>query len=257
MKAPKVMAVQLDIAWEDKPANFDRARKLVANARPEPGALVVLPEMFATGFSMNSDAISEPAGGPTEHFLASLAKEHSCWVIGGAAIRGRDGKARNKALVLAPNGSLAAVYAKMRPFNPGKEGRFYTAGRKTTVFDWAGLKVATFVCYDLRFPELFRKTTAAHRPELFVVIASWPEKRVGHWVRLLQARAIENQAYVVAANRTGADPFYTYPGRSIIADPQGDIIADAGRAEGIISARLDMPSLRKYRKGLPFLDDLE
>jgi omega-amidase len=256
MGAVKVTVVQMDIAWEDKQANFEKVRALLAKDPPGAGSLVALPEMFATGFSMSADAISETAGGPTEEFLASLAGEHNCWVIGGAAMRGKDGRARNKALVFSPAGRLEAYYAKMRPFSPGKEGEFYLAGKRTTVFGWSGLKVAPLICYDLRFPELFRKATAAHRPELFTVIASWPEKRHTHWVRLLQARAIENQAFVAGVNRTGADPFYTYAGHSVIIDPQGDILADAGSGEGIISSDLDVEGLRKYREGLPFLDDL-
>ena len=117
--------------------------------------------------------------------------------------------------------------------------------------------VAPLVCYDLRFPELFRQVAAAHRPELFVIIANWPDKRVNHWVRLLQARAIENQAYAIGVNRVGTDPFYSYSGRSIIVDFNGDIIADAHSSETTIEANLDLELLRKYRAGLPFLEDLK
>ena len=119
------------------------------------------------------------------------------------------------------------------------------------------LSIAPFVCYDLRFPELFRSVAATHRPDLFVVIASWPEKRLTHWLRLLQARAIENQAYVVGVNRVGADPFYQYPGRSVIVDFNGEFLADAGDKEGCIQAAIDLEVLRKYRQGLPFLDDMK
>ena len=116
--------------------------------------------------------------------------------------------------------------------------------------------VSPFICYDLRFPEIFRTAAASHRPELYVVIANWPEKRILHWVRLLQARAIENQAYVVGVNRIGTDPYYHYPGRSLILDPHGEIVADAGADEGVLRACLDLASLRKYREGLPFLKDM-
>jgi predicted amidohydrolase len=117
--------------------------------------------------------------------------------------------------------------------------------------------VSPFVCYDLRFPELFRQVIAMQQPEVFVVIASWPEKRILHWVRLLQARAIENQAYVIGVNRVGNDPYYHYTGRSVIVDFNGEILADAGEAEGWISARLELSTLRKYREGLPFLKDIK
>ena len=251
-----VIALQHDIAWEDKPANFARVCKLLTEVAPTKGSLVMLPEMFATGFSMNADAIAEQYGGPTEQFLADVAREFGVCLVAGAAMRGRDGRPRNKALVFSPAGELLAYYAKMQPFTPGGETEHYQAGQKPVAFRWEDYTVSPFICYDLRFPEIFRAAVAAHRPELFVLIANWPEKRIQHWVRLLQARAIENQAYVVGVNRLGSDPYYTYPGRSLIVDPQGDILADAGDREGCIRARLDLAALQKYREGLPFLNDM-
>lgn len=252
-----VIALQLDIAWENKPTNFEKVRRLLTQAVPEKDSLVVLPEMFATGFSMNVNPIAEPYGGQTEQFLSSVAKEYGVWLIAGAAMRGRDGKARNKALVFSPAGKLIAYYAKMHPFTPGGEAEHYTAGDHPVAFTWGDCMVSPFVCYDLRFPEIFREAVAAHRPEVLAVIANWPEKRIQHWVRLLQARAIENQAYVVGVNRVGSDPYYTYPGRSLIVDPQGEILADAGEREAFIQAKLDLANLRNYREGLPFLADLQ
>jgi len=252
-----VVALQLDIVWEDKPANFSKVRHLLSQAAPAKNALVVLPEMFATGFSMNTQVVAEPYGGPTEQFLANTAKEFGIYLLAGAAMKGRAGDARNKALVFSPAGELITFYAKMRPFTPGGESEHYVAGERITTFEWAGCRVAPFVCYDLRFPELFRTAAVANQPELFVVIASWPDKRIAHWLRLLQARAIENQAYVIGVNRIGNDPFYHYPGRSVIVDFNGDFLADAGDREGCVSATLDFDTLRKYRQGLPFLDDLK
>lgn len=252
----RVVGVQFDIAWEDKPANFAAVRRLLAAERPPAGSLVVLPEMFATGFSMDAGRIAEEHAGPTERFLGATAREFGVALVGGAAIRGQDGRARNKALVFSPEGTLLAFYAKMKPFTPGGESGHYTAGERPAVFRFGGCAVAPFVCYDLRFPELFRQAVALARPELLVVIANWPEKRVLHWVRLLQARAIENQAFVVGVNRIGRDPHYEYPGRSLVVDPHGEIVADAASAEGCIRADLDLGGLRQYRQGLPFLEDL-
>lgn len=251
-----MIALQYDIAWEDKAANFEQVRRWLAKSSPPKDSLLVLPEMFATGFSMNADAVAEPVGGETGQFLARTARTHGLWVIGGAAVRGRDGKARNQALVFSPEGGLIALYAKLHPFSPGGESEHYTAGERPVAFRWGDCTVSPFVCYDLRFPEIYREAAAEHRPELFVVIANWPFKRIQHWIRLLQARAIENQAYVVGVNRTGNDPSHAYGGRSIIVDAQGDILADAGEAEGFIQAKLDLANLRKYRQALPFLDDL-
>jgi predicted amidohydrolase len=252
-----VAGLQFDIAWENKPENFSTVGRLLSRATPQKDSLVVLPEMFATGFSMNVSLVAESYGGETEQFLAGVAKEFGIYLVAGAPMRGRDGRARNKALVFSPAGELLAFYAKMRPFTPGGEKEHYVAGDHSVTFQWHGSTVSPFVCYDLRFPELFREAAAAHRPELFVVIANWPDKRIHHWVALLQARAIENQAYVIGVNRIGKDPYYTYCGRSLIVDPQGAILADAGTKEGLISAQLDLANLRKYREGLPFLADIK
>ena len=252
-----VLAIQLDIAWENKPANFAKVRKLLTEASPSKESLVVLPEMFATGFSMKAEAIAEPYGGPTEQFLAGVAREFGVCLVAGAAMRGRDGHARNKALVFSPAGELLAFYTKMQPFTPGGEPEYYQAGERPVAFRWGEWTVSPFICYDLRFPEIFRDAMAAHRPELFAVIANWPAKRVQHWVRLLQARAIENQAYVIGVNRLGSDPYYAYAGSSVIIDPQGEVLADAGDREGCIRAQLDLAAVRKYRESLPFLADMK
>ncbi len=251
-----VIALQLEVAWENKEANFAKVRQLLTEAAPAKDSLVVLPEMFATGFSMNAEGIAEPYGGPTEQILTEAAREFGVWLVAGAAMRGRDGRARNKALVFSSSGELIAFYATMQPFTPGGEPEYYVAGERPVAFRWGDCTVSPFICYDLRFPEIFRASAARHQPELFAVIANFPAKRIQHWVRLLQARAIENQAYVVGANRVGSDPYYTYAGRSLIVDPQGEILADAGEREGSIRAELDLTGLRKYREGLPFLADL-
>jgi predicted amidohydrolase len=251
-----VIALQHDIAWENKEANFARVHKLLTAAAPIKGALIALPEMFATGFSMNADAIAEPPGGATEQFLAAMAREFDVCVVAGLAIRGRDGRVRNRALALSPAGDRLAAYAKMRLFTPGGEPDHYAAGRRSVAFRWGGCTISPFICYDLRFPEIFRRATAVHRSELSVVIANFPKKRIHHWARLLQARAIENQAYVVGVNRVGRDPYYTYAGRSLIIDPQGETLAEAAEREGCVRARLDLVSLRQYREGLPFLEDM-
>jgi len=251
-----VIALQSDIAWENKAANFNKVRRLLADAAPEKDALVALPEMFATGFTMNTAAMPDSYGGETEQFLSATAAEFGVCLVAGAPVRGRDGRARNKALVFSPSGDLLAFYAKMRPFTPGGESGHYVAGERPVVFSWRDWTIAPFICYDLRFPEIFREATAAHQPHLFAVIANWPVNRIHHWVRLLQARAIENQAYVVGVNRVGRDPQHVYTGRSVIVDFHGEILADADDRECCISATLDLGALLEYRRALPFLADL-
>ena len=251
-----IVALQIDIAWEDKAANFLMVRRLLTEVAPERDSLVVLPEMFATGFTMNTATMAESYRGESEQFLAGIAREFGVCVVAGAAMRGRDGRARNKALVFSPAGELLAFYAKMRPFTLGGEAECYAAGERPVVFKWGDWTISPFICYDLRFPEIFREATVAHQPHLFVVIANWQPRRIHHWVRLLQARAIENQAYVVGVNRVGRDPQFVYNGRSLIVDPHGEIIADAGEQEGSIRAALDLDGLRNYRQDLPFLADM-
>jgi len=252
----EVVGLQFDIAWESKDANFKTVRRMLTEAAPEKNSVVVVPEMFATGFSMNVEAVAESPGSETEKFLSATAREFGVCLIGGAAMRGKDGRARNKALVFSAAGELLVFYAKMQPFAPGGEAEHYVAGERPVTFQWEDAVVSPFICYDLRFPEIFREAAAVHQPELFVVIASWPEKRVAHWSALLKARAIENQAYVIGVNRIGKDPYYTYNGQSQIVDPHGEVLAGAGDKEGCIRARLDLDNLRKYREGLPFLNDM-
>jgi omega-amidase len=252
----KLFALQFDIAWENPPENFLKVRRLLSQARPEPGSLIALPEMFATGFSMNARTIAEPADGGTAKFLSHTAAEYRISLVAGVAVQDDDGRVRNRALCFTPTGELAASYGKMRLFTPGGEGEHYAPGDRPAAFRCGDCTVSPFVCYDLRFPEIFRQAAADARPEIFVVIASWPSQRLLHWTRLLQARAIENQAYVVGVNRVGADPYFQYAGRSLVADFNGEIVADAGAGEGWAQFEPDLAGLRKYRAGLRFLDDL-
>ena len=217
---------------------------------------MALPEMFSTGFSMEADRVSEPSGGETETFLREIAKEFSSCFLGGVAVRAENGSIQNQALVLAPDGALLARYSKQRLFSPGEEDKHYVPGDQVVTFTWSGIQVAPMICYDLRFPELFRRATAQCRPELFVLIANWLTKRIHHWGRLLQARAIENQSYVLAVNRVGSDPFVEYPGHSLVIDPHGEILGQGGSKPECLHAALDIAALRKYREGLPFLADL-
>jgi omega-amidase len=251
----KVYCGQLDIAWENKQANFDKVRALVDKLRPAAGSLLVLPEMFATGFSMNVAAIAENAASRTREFLAEIAREHRLYLQAGLVIRSAAGRGLNQAIVLNPEGQELTRYTKIHPFRLGGEMEAYERGSEITSFDWQGLRVCPFICYDLRFPEIFR-SAVRQSAECFVVIACWPSRREQHWVSLLQARAIENLSYVVGVNRAGQDPHHVYPGRSLVVDPHGKIVADAGAAEGIISAEIDPATVRGWRNDFPALADM-
>lgn len=251
----KLYCVQHHIAWENKRENFARVEALLTMARPEAGSLVLLPEMFATGFSMNARAIAEERGRKTEQFLAAKAKQFSVFLLGGVVAAQSTGKGCNHCVVFSPDGAEVARYDKLQPFTPGGESDNYQAGKEVVIFPWQGFTVAPFICYDLRFPEHFRAATR-RGAQLFTVISSWPGARIQHWVTLLQARAIENQAYVAGVNRCGSDPKFTYTGRSLIVSPKGDILADAGNGETVIHSDVHLDELLAYRKDLPFLDDI-
>jgi predicted amidohydrolase len=251
----QIVACQMELAWEDKAATHERARRLLASATIEPGALIVLPEMFATGFSMNVEAIVEPADGPTHTFLAELAREHRAYVVGGVVTRSPDGRGHNNAVVFGPDGTLIVRYAKMHPFSYGDETNHYQAGDSIELFDWGEFRVAPLVCYDLRFPELFRHAVRAGA-EVLVVIANWPEAREAHWLALLTARAIENQAYVVGLNRVGSDPKLRYSGRSLILGPRGETLAAGGTSEQLLVADIEKQPLVEYRCQFPALADV-
>jgi predicted amidohydrolase len=170
-----------------------------------------------------------------------------------------DGRGYNQAVVVAPDGKQLARYSKMQPFTLGGESKNYMAGDQPAFFSWTEggqqLKVSPFICYDLRFPEVFRSAVrkGAH---VFTVIANWPVTRIHHWVTLLQARAIENQAYVAGVNRSGTDPKHTYNGRSLIVDPHGTILVEAGDSECVISAEVTPEVVTKWRSDFPALADM-
>ena len=253
----RVHLVQLDLVWQDRPANHAAARRAVETAKPHRGDLVVLPEMFCVGFSMDV-AATHDATGETEAFVRQLAKDFRIYLIAGNVTK-PDDLGRNEALVADPAGEIVGRFHKLHPFRFAGEHQHFRGGDGVAVVDaagdWGQTRVAPFVCYDLRFPEVFR-LAVKQGAEVMVVIANWPTPRVAHWLALLTARAIENQAYVVGVNRVGRDPKNDYPGRSVLIDPQGKTILDAGDKPGVVAATLDLDELRAYRKRFPALTDV-
>ena len=251
----RVVAIQLESVWEDKAASHARVGSLLGAAAPESGSLVVLPEMFATGFSMAVERIAEGADGPSHRLLAECAVRHGVWVLGGVVTRHADGRGLNQAVLVAPDGREAVRYSKLHPFSFAGENRHYAPGAEVVVTSCGEARLAPLICYDLRFPEAFR-IAARHGATVYAVIANWPSARLDHWLALLAARAIENQAYVVGVNRCGRDPHAEYPGRSLVVDPRGRVVADAGTGEGVLAAELDLAALAAYRREFPALADL-
>lgn len=250
-----VICCQLDIVWENKQLNHEKVQALLDGAQPAAGSLVLLPEMFATGFSMNVARISDSVSGETYDFLARTAARYHIYLLGGLVTSGTDGFGRNECVIFSPEGEELARYCKMRSFTYAGESQHYRQGSAVSLFEINNFRIAPFICYDLRFPEIFRQATR-RGVDLFAVIANWPVAREQHWLTLLKARAIENQAYVAAVNRCGDDPRLHYSGRSLIINPQGEVLADAKDQEGTINALLDLESLQTYRNKFPALTDM-
>ncbi len=247
-----VALVQYDIAWEDKDASHAIVESMLADAPPPPGGLVVLPEMSDTGFSFRLDRTVDDR---TRPWASDLARRLGTWILVGDTIRGPDGRGRNRATLLTPEGTVAGDYHKVFPFSYGREIEHFSGGERLLLRRVGPLRTCPLVCYDLRFPELFRLAAAAGA-ELFLVGANWPAARTAHWRALLVARAIENQAYVVGVNRTGADPHLAYAGSSIAIAPDGTVLAEAGDAPAVLHVRLDPAALVDWRRRFPALADL-
>ena len=258
----RVAAVQHDVVWEDGPATIARLEPLVGAAAG--AGLVVLTEMFPTGFSMKPESVAEPEDGPSTAWLRDQAAALGVWLAGSVPIRpvanepgdaqhvGGRGRPVNRFLLAGPNGELEH-YDKIHPFSYSGEQEHYAAGSRRVTFTVEGVRVTPFVCYDLRFADEF--WAEAPGTDCYVVVANWPAARRAHWQALLVARAIENQAYVVGVNRVGEGGGLPYAGDSRIVDPLGEVLAAAAVGETILLAEVDPAVVAETRKRYPFLRD--
>ncbi|MDQ5871074.1 MAG: carbon-nitrogen family hydrolase [Acidobacteriota bacterium] len=247
----RVALVQMDLAWEDVAENHRRAARHLAAAKEGGATLAVLPEMFSTGFSMDSARIAQPPGGPSETFLREEARRLDLWVLASVPEAGEPAP-RNMAMLVSPAGEVVR-YAKIHPFSYAGEDRVYAAGERVVTAEVEGVRVTPFVCYDLRFPEPFR--TAAADTDLFVVVANWPGERREHWRTLLRARAIENQAYVVGVNRAGDGNGLHYAGDSAAIAPLGETLVEVDARDQVAFADVDPQVVKKLRARFPALSD--
>jgi predicted amidohydrolase len=248
----KVAAIQHDIVWEDAESTRKRLVPLIAQAAAADARLIAVTEMYATGFSMRPERIAEQPGGPNELFLVDQAREHGAWLAGSIAQWAPTGRAQNVAVLAGPDGTVHR-YAKIHPFGYSGEDQHYEAGTEFLTVDVEGLRTSVFVCYDLRFADEF--WALAHDTDLYLVVANWPEPRREHWRTLLRARAIENQAYVLGANRVGAVNELNHVGDSAIIDPLGRTLAEASIGEAVLVADVTSEQVRQVRESLPFLRD--
>lgn len=249
----RIAALQSDIVWEDPATNFARLSPWIRAAAAADARLLLLPEMFACGFSMATDRIREPVGGPTTEFLLEQAREHGLWIGGSLPEIEEVADRPTNTLVLAGPGGEIFRYRKIHPFSFAGEDKHYRAGTDFVTVNIEGLRCTLFVCYDLRFADEFWATAPA--TDAYLVVANWPETRRHHWVSLLTARAIENQAYVVGVNRVGRGGNLVYTGDSRIIDPMGRTLAAGAEQETLLLADLDAEEVRATRHALPFLPD--
>jgi predicted amidohydrolase len=249
----RIAAVQHDIVWEDRDANFERLAPQVARAVGAGAELILLTETFSTGFSM-TPGIGEPEGGPSSRFLADRAAEHGVWV-GGTCPEIADGEhlPYNSFVLAAPDGTTHR-YRKLHPFTHAGEHERFRAGEEPVTVQVGGLRVSPFICYDLRFADVFWR--AAPETDVYLVPANWPSPRRLHWQTLLQARAIENQAYVVGCNRVGtAGDGTEHVGDTRIVSPMGELLATAAGGETIVLADVDAAEVAATRDRFRFLPD--
>lgn len=251
----RVASIQLDIAWEDKEKNLERAERFVGSAKDDNCDVVVFPEMFNVGFSMNVASIAEPRNGLTTRRLCELAKHHDIHLIAGYAEQSGE-KGKNVALSIDRNGKVVGRYVKNHPFSFANEHESYVPGNKQAIFEMDGTKCSMFICYDLRFPELFRRV--AKEVEIIFVIANWPEARQAHWESLLKARAIENQCFVVGVNRIGKDGNdLVYGGGSHVYHPLGEDLSRGGKGQEYVVTELNIAQTGSVREEFPFLQDMK
>ena len=247
MRDLKVTLIQTFLFWENIESNLSLFDNKIDGIRDEMD-LIVLPEMFTTGFSMNAKKLAQDMGGTSVKWLREKSRSKQTDITGSMIIR-ENGKYFNRLLWAKPDGTLS-YYDKRHLFRMTGEEKVYSAGDKIITVELKGWRIRPFICYDLRFPCWTRNFDKSY--DVAVFIANWPEKRSCHWKTLLAARAIENQCYVIGVNRVGEDGNgYYHSGDSSVIDPAGNIIFRKQEEESVYTASLSYPVLQEYRRSFP------
>jgi predicted amidohydrolase len=258
MSTLTISTIQSNLAWEDKNANLQLLEEKISSLRGNT-ELVVLPEMFSTGFSMNPELLAEPMNGLTVEWMKRLSIENKM-IITGSLIIEEDKKYYNRLIWMMPNGTYG-IYDKRHLFAYSGEDKHYTAGNKRLITSVKGWKINVQVCYDLRFPVWARQNRDAAAEgsgeyDVLIYVANWPERRSHAWKTLLCARAIENQCYVIGVNRVGTDGNdISYSGNSLVIDPLGEVLYHMADEEDVFTITLLKEKLEEVRTKLPFLRD--
>ena len=251
----KVTLIQSNLFWENKEKNLDQFSRKI-DAITEPTDLIILPEMFSTGFSMNPKKLSEGMNGETVSWMKERARVKKC-VVAGSFICEESGNFYNRLLWVNPDGSYSK-YDKRHLFSMGDEHNHYAAGEEKLIVKIKDWKICPLICYDLRFPVWARNTHESFY-DVLIYVANWPERRSHPWKTLLLARAIENQAYVIGVNRIGADGnAITHSGDSAVINPKGEIISTTkANEEATETVTLSYAELAEFRKQFPVMQDAD
>lgn len=248
MQNLKTTLVQAKLAWEQPEANRTRLARILEEEVSD-SDLIVLPEMFTTGFTMNAEAVAEPPEGPSADWLAAQAASFDALTCGSVIVK-EGGAFFNRMYCAFPDGTLRH-YDKAHLFRMAKEHDTFTPGRERILLEWKGWRIMPFVCYDLRFP-VWCRNTEKQRYDLALFIANWPERRSKHWSRLLAARAVENLCYVAGANCFGTDGngIY-YDGASAALDFHGEPLIEIRNGQAALTVGFDGAALKAYREKFP------
>ena len=249
----KIGLVQYNPIWEDKEANKEKLIQITSEGNDV--ELFIFPEMTLTGFTMKSESVGEGIQGDSFRFFSELAQTKNTNVIAGIVEKTKN-RYYNSLIHILPNGKLSKLYRKIYPFSYSGENEHYNAGAHPAVTKIKKWKIGLSICYDLRFPELYRKY-GKRRTHLIINTANWPNTRIEHWRTLLKARAIENQCYVAGVNRVGDDPKLHYTGYSSVFNPMGKEIVSVENEEKVIIAEIDKNFVNEVREKFPFLDDMK
>jgi omega-amidase len=251
----KISCIQMDIAFGNPKVNYQTVKQKIQEAITEKPDIIVLPELWTTGYDLTRlEEIADPEGKQTIEFLTTIAREHGIHIVGGSIAKRTSEGVYNTMFVVDNKGELLGEYSKLHLFKLMDEHLYLEAGTTEGLFSLGETTCAGVICYDIRFPEWIRKHTTKGAEVLFVV-AEWPLPRLAHWRSLLISRAIENQCYVVACNRSGKDPNNDFAGHSMIIDPWGDIVAEASVGDAIIHGEIDVKKVSHVRNQIPIFDD--
>ncbi len=256
MQSLTISLLQTELFWEDKEANM-RMLESKINAIPEKPELIVLPEMFTTGFTMNAEALAEPMDGKSMNWLSETAHKKKAAIVGSIIIE-EEGYFFNRLVLMLPNRQYF-YYDKRHLFSYAQEHKYYAAGTRKFIGNLNGWKINFQVCYDLRFPVWARQSSDPQlQYDIYLNVANWPEKRRNAWQTLLAARAIENQCYVVGVNRVGKDGNgHLYSGDSRVIDPLGNIIWTQEYEPSVHTYTFEKQPLQDIRSHFPFLKDAD